>query len=290
MVQLIDGSMENFSIARDLNKFNVASLYLLRNTPRRTRTNRTNGGYLGFETNTNWIPREIESYKNIVSEDLTNPKTKEAFELLMAYFEERINVPNEADSNLLAQGTIDNAKSNLLIIDQKSGIKANVKPNIKISIVRVKNQKFDYGFEITIDDGPVIPLYIGSKEALFVYLLTLLKQKLNKSLSKKLFNKPIPTSTLVKRDSDVVWLETIYNKVFPNEEEKFDDWYKKSRERSCHAISQGKGNANRAIKKILADYEDVLWYCSIQDGNSKPRYYFIDIPADKIDVPRELMI
>lgn len=286
---LLSGSIKRLNIASSLN--NNKSWKEFRNPP----IGRIDsyGNCRSMEgTYMNWMPMDIQTCKDKVSDKLqSDPEIKELFEKMVAYFEENMGVPSIEESDSIALGTVDDLKSQHLILDQKSREKSDITPDIRIAITKVKGKKFEYGFEIKINDADPILLYLGSKEASFNYLLTLLKQKRGERMYKNLFKHKLSDMPGAKKNAELIWMEKVYNKMFANDGVKFAGWYKYAGEKSCHAINQGKGYANRMIKELLYNYPDAIWYCSINNIKSPSLYYYIDIPADHIFVnPKELAL
>ena len=58
---------------------------------------------------------------------------------------------------------------------------------------------------------------------------------------------------------------------------------------SCHFINQGKSQANRDIVKQLSEFQNAIYFCSIQTENSNAKtFYHINLPPKSIIIPNEL--
>ena len=239
------------------------------------------------------LPPEINDIKDSIYNSLSDTK-KEDFKKMMAYFESKMDVPDLDESDKYAQGTIDHAQSEDFSLDKKSRNKPSESPHIKISIAKVpartlrREIKKAWGMEISID-GTSIPVYIGSTPAAMVYICTLLKQKMGTHLYRAAFKKPLPDpSSPIKRHKDVIWLKQVYEKLYPGAPVNFDNWYSDKQKNSCQFINQGKSEAIRRIKACLYDFQDALPFCIVETCKKEPSYFFIDIPADCIFIPKEI--
>ena len=240
------------------------------------------------------LPPEIQDLKESIYEELPDQKRKEEFMKLMAYFEAQMDTPDFNESNRYVQGTIDHSRSEEFSQDYNSRKKPSVRPNIKISIAKVTarvlkyEEKKAWGMEINID-GVVIPVYIGSTAAAMVYICTLLKQKMGSHLYRTAFKRPFPDkNSHIKRHKDVIWLEQVYQTLFPGAPVDFNSWYPEMQKNSCQFINQGKSEAGRKIKTHLYDLPNAVSFCMIETFKKEPTYFFIDIPADCIYIPDEL--
>ena len=239
------------------------------------------------------LPPEMMNIKNNIYNILPDTN-KEEFNKLMAFYETYMNVPNLDESDKYAQGTIDHAQSEDFSLDKKSRNKPTESPHIKISIAKVtaRTLKYDikkaWGMEISID-GTTIPVYIGSIAAAMVYICTLLKQKMGTHLYRAAFKKPLPDkNSPIKRHKDVIWLEQVYEKLYPGAPVDFDNWYSDMQKNSCQFINQGKSESVRRIKACLHGFENALPFCIVETCKQDPSYFFIDIPSDCIIIPEEM--
>lgn len=288
-LEMIDNSISGFKYAINA-AFNVVGWSRFINQHTKSYGRRDDYSHMltfGTKGLTEAEKNDVSDSISTLSKEANSPAAKAALEKIKKFMDVFMQSPDFEESDENAQGTVDINCSEPLIADHKSRIKPSSTPDIKISIVRVKGKKFEYGFEITIDDDSIL-LYLGSKEALANYMLTLLKQKMGGRMYKDMFKHKLPNLSAYKRDPDVIWLEEVYKKVFANEEESFEKWYPKVREDSCRLISQGKGYVNRAIKEYLIKYPDAIWYCILHDETDPSLYYYIDIPKDHIILPNEL--
>ena len=239
------------------------------------------------------LPPEINDIKDSIYNSLSDTK-KEEFNKMMAFFESKMDVPDFNESDKHAQGTIDHGQSEDFILDKKSRNKPSKSPHIKISIAKVTARtlrheiKKAWGMEINID-GTNIPVYIGSTAAAMVYICTLLKQKMGTHLYRTAFKKPLPDkNSLIKRHKDVIWLKQVYEKLYPGAPVDFDNWYPDMQKNSCQFINQGKSESVRRIKACLYSFQDALPFCIVETCKKEPSYFFIDIPADCIIIPKEM--
>lgn len=241
------------------------------------------------------MPREVQMARQFVDEALQTPEAKAHFKTIMAYLESCMNVPTVDESTLYAQGTIDDEKSGALALDHSARTSSASRPHITIVVSKVPSKQLKnstkkvWGVEITVD-GTTIPVYMGSTSATMVYISTLLKKKMNTHLMRDSFKKNVSNSPITKRHADVLWLAGVYEQLFPGISEGFDTWYNKSKQNSCHAISQGKGHANRSIMTYVgSDFPEAVRYCQLQtkDEKNKNCYFDIDVPAKDIILPEE---
>ena len=239
------------------------------------------------------LPPDMMDIKDSIYNSLSDTN-KEEFNKLMAYFESKMDVPDLKESDKYAQGTIDHAQSEDFSLDKKSRNKPTESPHIKISIAKVTSRilkreiKKAWGMEISID-GTTIPVYIGSTPAAMVYICTLLKQKMGTHLYRSAFKRPLPDkNSNIKRHKDVIWLEKVYEKLYPGSQDDFDKWYSEKKKNSCQFINQGKSEAVRQIKDCLHDFQNALPFCIVETCKEEPSHFFIDIPADCIIIPKEM--
>jgi hypothetical protein len=57
---------------------------------------------------------------------------------------------------------------------------------------------------------------------------------------------------------------------------------------SCRFINQGKSESIRKVKEYLCNYPNAVPFCIIKTHKEEPAYYFIDVAADNIIVPKDL--
>ena len=239
------------------------------------------------------LPPEMMDIKNSIYNSLSDTN-KEDFNKLMAFFESKMDVPNLKESDKYAQGAIDHAQSEDFSLDKKSRNKPSESPHIKISIAKVtarilkREIKKAWGMEISID-GSTIPVYIGSTPAAMVYICTLLKQKMGTHLYREAFKRPLPDkNSPIERHKDVIWLEQVYEILYPGAPADFDNWYLDKKKNSCQFINQGKSEPVRQIKACLYGFENALPFCIVETCKKEPSYFYIDIPADCIIIPKEM--
>lgn len=85
----------------------------------------------------------------------------------------------------------------------------------------------------------------------------------------------------IKRSEAVVWMNRVYNYVYPLCSVNFDDWYAKLRQDKGHRISQGKTVSNRAIKEMLKDMPQfVVDNCMISSNRDDAGHVVFEIPID----------
>lgn len=239
------------------------------------------------------LPPDIVMKRESLYGVLPNRQAKNLFNDIMKFFESRMDVVDIEESDKYAQGTVDESKSEDLKIDLYSRHKYGDRPDITIKVTRIlpnlqKRVRRVWGVEITVGDVTT-PIYLGGAEPSMVYICTLLKQKMGTRLSREVFKRMHLDQRLRSyRHSDIFWVERVYSKLYPHPRKKFDDWYKSLRNNSWHAISQGKGAANRAIKSGLKHILGALYYCKLHDDQGpNETCYYVDVPSENIQLPPE---
>ena len=240
------------------------------------------------------LPPKMQQIRENIYNNLTNQNIKDEFKILMAFFEGDMNTPSFEESDRYVQGTVDHSQSEEFSLDYKSRNKPSIRPNITITITKVVARKLKnrtkkaWGAEIEID-GDVVPVYIGSIAAAMVYMCTLLKQKMGTHLYRSAFKKSLPENIpRSKRDKDVIWMEQVYNTLYPGATEDFKCWYLNMQKNSCQFINQGKGEASRKIIENLVNHQNATPFCIIETCKNEPTYYNIDVPAENIIVHEDL--
>lgn len=177
---------------------------------------------------------------------------------------------------------IDEELASSLIIEVKAGTPNNEKRT---------NTRRRVSIEIRYQNTAV-PLHFGSRDATMVYICALLKRKAGLQLKRADFRCFFTKSGItIKRSEAVVWMNSVYNYVYPLCSVNFDDWYAKLRQDKGHRISQGKTVSNRAIKEMLKDMPQfVVDNCMISSNRDDSGHVVFEIPIDPqcIVLPAEL--
>ncbi len=241
------------------------------------------------------LPPNIERRKKLIRQAITNTEVLEYFNELTQFYESHMNIPELKESDKYVQGTIDDTQSQDLKTDLCARKEPANMPNITIGIKQVVSRVYQrntndlvlqtWGVEITIDGNPV-EINIGSKDAIMVYLCTLLQAKVGKKFHRKVFlNTHIDN---LSKSPELSWLEKVYCRIFMANRTDFKKWHSKAGKNSCQAINQGKSKVQRDIRKHLSKrFADALFYCNINLDKSNSAYY-VNLPSERIKIPEEL--
>ena len=244
------------------------------------------------DSNACCLPPDIVMKRESLYGVLPNRQAKNLFNDIMKFFESRMDVVDIEESDKYAQGTVDESKSEDLKIDLYSRHKYGDRPDITINVTRIvpnlqRRRRRVWGVEITVGDVTT-PIYFGGVEPSMVYICTLLKQKMGTRLSRMVFRRPLPDKHSLRHE-DVLWLKRVYRVLCPGASKSFDAWYERLKNNSCHAISQGKGAANRVIQSELKHNLGALYYCKLHDDKGpNETYYYVDVPSENIKLSPEL--
>ena len=241
------------------------------------------------------VPTHIKALRDSIYERLPSTSAKEDFKLMMNYFEELMDTPNTKDSDSYAEAAVNQTYAKNISDDYRSRVRKFDRPNITISIKKVVAKvgkykvKQEWGVEIGVD-GEVVPVYIGSTAAAMVYICTLLRHRIGDKLFREYFRLPLAfKQKLGKEGSYLLWIEQVYQKLYPGASVGFDDWYQKMQLDSCRFINQGKSESARVINRCLVNHPTAIYYCCIQKGQTEGRdtFYYFDLPAESIVVPSD---
>lgn len=172
---------------------------------------------------------------------------------------------------------------------------ATVTPRIMVSIEKrayktlkdgTQHKRYAIVFNI---DGNEVEMQIGSKDQAMVYIATLLRSKIGVPIYRyELVNHLCPLAPL--KGKTTKWLESLYNALFPYNATDFLTWCKNLQKNNAHSLNQGKSQVNDKVKKALSDYpQDAVDRLTIKiEKQDRGKSYFIDIPAECINIPNEL--
>lgn len=241
------------------------------------------------------IPDHIKILRDSVYKQLDTASAKEDFNKMMAYFEEIMDAPKFKDSDSYAEAAVNQTYAKNISDDYRSRVRKFDRPNITISIKKVVAKvgkykvKQEWGVEIGVD-GEVVPVYIGSTAAAMVYICTLLRHRIGDKLFRGYFRLPLAFKQKTGREgSYLLWIEQVYQKLYPGASVGFDDWYRKMQLDSCRFINQGKSESARVINRCLVSHPAAIYYCCLQKGQTEGRdtFYYFDLPAESIVVPSD---
>lgn len=221
-------------------------------------------------------------------------KSKEVLDAMIGMIEAFMDVPSEGDSDENIQGAVDESRSENFTTDQYLRQKYAERPqNLTISVAKVAtgNTRIkinEWGVVIGYE-GKEIPVYFGNTTSTMIYVCTLLRQKMGKRLYKKEFRRSIDSKN---RDENLRWMRSVYRRTYLGDTD-FDVWYQKLYDYKTykdHHLNQSVSTIRKALKKLHEDIGTILYYVNLstQDPNTQKSYYFIDIPAENIIVPKEL--
>lgn len=182
--------------------------------------------------------------------------------------------------------------------DENAQSSVKRKPTISVEIKQVVKQtlksgreKTAYGFVFTIDDE-TYSVYLGGKEQTMIYACALLRQKMGQKMYRHEFinnSRGLSPETEFTREKAKPWIKKIYEFLFKNDSCEFAKWYSKLETNSGQPLNQGKSQINSKIKDNLP--ESAVYFCKVNTKSDDlgDTYYDIQIPAEKITVPEELV-
>ena len=177
--------------------------------------------------------------------------------------------------------------------------KPRITPHITMTVKMVNTDrvlkdgsiKKKLGVEMNID-GNIVPVYFGSTDQTFLYVITLISQYEGRSIKRSDF---MPLAGIKQEVNNSVilqnyrkwfenWLKIRYNAL--NFSRDFDDWYRGVKE-DPHPLDVAISGIKRTLWEILKDkFKNAYYYCLIVNESGR---YRISINSDNIRIDTEIM-
>ena len=228
----------------------------------------------------------------------TEEQAKLAANILWEMMESEFNLPSKEVSDEVATGVADKRRSSYIVREQRIRqkpqnspvVKAEVK-HIVTKVLKSGKEKKAWGVEFTID-GDVIPIHFGSKDSAMIYICTLLRTKVGENMYiHEFFRNSKGRKSRFNRNKSRVWIQAVYDVVFPFQNRGFDDWIEHVEGRKGHPLNQGKAQATKLIDDTLTDsHPDAIYYCILNTKSDQlgDTFYEIRIKPEHISIPKEL--
>ena len=177
--------------------------------------------------------------------------------------------------------------------------KPRITPHITMTVKMVNTDrvlkdgsiKKKLGVEMNID-GNIVPVYFGSTDQTFLYVITLISQYEGRSIKRSDF---MPLAGIKQEVNNSVilqnyrkwfenWLKIRYNAL--NFSRDFDDWYRGVKE-DPHPLDVAISGIKRTLWEILKDkFKNAYYYCLRVNESGR---YRISINSDNIRIDTEIM-
>lgn len=224
-------------------------------------------------------------------------ETKLAMKMMWDIIQMEYHTPARAESDRIAQGTIDDKYSGRLRQDQAARFEPKTVPQMSAEIkqilqgqLRDGTERWSWGVEFRVNDKP-FPVYFGSKPSTMIYVCTLLRAKVGEKMYlHEFYNNGNGRNCKFQRNRSKEWLERVFHILFPTMNEDYSIWVAKIDKGRGHPLSQGISRARAMVQSRLGSRPDGIYYSMIdtladENGDS---YYGILLEPDSIIVPKEM--
>ena len=227
----------------------------------------------------------------------TEEQARLAANILWEMMESEFNLPSKEASDAIATGVADKRHSSYIVREQKRRQKPQHEPAVTAEIkhlvtkvLKSGKEKRAWGIEFTIN-GDVIPIHFRSKDSTMIYICALLRAKLGERMYiHEFYRNSRGRKSRYNRAKSRVWLQAVYETVFPSRDRYFDEWIENVENHNGHPLNQGKAQATKLIDDtLMQSHPDGIYYCILNTKSDElgDTFYEIRISPENIIIPKE---